>query len=191
MPTKVDPIVTDLKLLKKKSRQTTWAEVEKLNIIERIKAANETAWTKGAGLAAIQIGERLRVCWLRSIELGKEWTLVNPVIISQKEPVIVTKEGCLSIPGVWSQTMRCHVIQVRHLGKEGPEVTDFKGFPAIVIQHEVDHMDGILNLERRYFPPYKGPRNEPCPMCLKKGVTIKYKKCKEHFEKITEAEVIK
>ncbi|MCK4579393.1 MAG: peptide deformylase [Candidatus Marinimicrobia bacterium] len=167
-----DRIITNFKLLKKVSRPTTWKEIEKLNLIERLKTANETAWTKGVGLAAIQIGIPIRAAWFMDGD-KKDIILVNPTITKATSPIIVPKEGCLSIPDVWSQTRRYNEITVTTLTEKGPATLEFLEFNAIVVQHEVDHMNGILNLGRRYIPPLRVGRNEPCP--CKSGK--KYKKC--------------
>ncbi len=168
---KADPIITDLKALRKKSIPTKWEYIEKINLIDRLRASNETAWTKGVGLAAMQIGVYSRVVWFKDDE--KEYVLVNPTIIDYSEPVVNPKEGCLSMPDVWTMVKRFYKITVRHLGKEGWETIDFKGFNATVVQHEIDHMNGVLNIDRRYIPPQKVGRNDPCPC----GSKIKYKKC--------------
>ena len=179
-----DPIITNLKALRKHSRPTNWEEIEKLDLIARLKASNETAWTKGIGLAAMQIGIYIRAAWFIDPIKNVEYTLVNPVITKATTPVIVPREGCLSIPNMWPATKRYHEITVQTLGKEKMETLEFSGFLAIVVQHEVDHMNGVVNTQRRYIPPILVGRYEPCPECLKKGITIKYKKCKAHFEKV-------
>jgi len=167
----IDPIITDRKILNQKSLPTTWEHIEEINLVERLKASNETAWTKGVGLAAIQIGLPIRALWFT--DQGKDYVLVNPVFLKASGPIIVPKEGCLSIPDVWTATKRFNNVTVRFLGKEGSETVDFSGFPAIVVQHEIDHLNGMLNTERRYIPPQKVGRNDPCPC----GSGKKYKKC--------------
>lgn len=168
----IDSIVTKENILRKKSKPTTWGKIRELELIERLKASNDTAWTKGVGLAAIQIGVPLQVSWF--IIGDKEYILVNPVITKAEIPVVVPKEGCLSLPDIWVQTKRYRDIRVRTLTEEGTEeILSFSGFPAIVVQHEIDHMHGILNIDRVYVPPEKVERNAPCPC----GSGKKYKKC--------------
>lgn len=168
-----DPIITDMKALRKMSKPTTWEKVRELNLIERLKRSNDTAWTKGAGLAAMQIGEFVRMSWFINGE--EDVIMVNPVITKADKHIIVPKEGCLSIPHIWSQTRRYLNITVKMAveGQKEPITRDFEGFPAIVVQHEIDHMNGVVNLQRRYFPPQVVGRNQPCP--CKSGK--KYKKC--------------
>jgi hypothetical protein len=58
-----DVIVINTTLLRERSKLTSWAECKEKNLFERLKVATGTAWCKGSGLAAIQIGERLRAAW--------------------------------------------------------------------------------------------------------------------------------
>jgi len=168
---KIDPIITDMEVLHKMSKPTSWDEIKKLNLIERLKESTKTAWVTGIGLAAIQIGIRLRMAWF--ILEGKEYVLVNPAIVATSSPVIVPREGCLSIPNVWSQTRRFHNITIRTISPKGMDTLEFSGLAAIIVQHEIDHMNGVLNLQRRYFPEKRVGRNSPCPC----GSGKKYKKC--------------
>ena len=98
---------------------------------------------------------------------------INPKITQIAEPIVVPKEGCLSIPDNWVQTKRFRKITVTTLTDEGIKSMEFSGFLAIVVQHEMDHMYGILNVDRRYIPPPVVGRNEKCPC----GSGLKYKKC--------------
>lgn len=166
-----DKIITDPKILQKKSIPTTWKEIDELNLIARLKEANNHSWTLGCGLAAVQIGIFLQVAWYT--DLDKEYTLVNPKIISGATPIINPKEGCLSIPGHWLATRRYHELEIETLGREKYEKRTVVGFEAIIVQHEVDHMHGIVNTQRRYTPKKVAGRNDPCPC----GSGKKYKKC--------------
>ena len=166
-----DPIITDRKALAKHSKPTTWDEVKELDLLNRLKASNDTAWTKGVGLAAMQIGEYVRMAWF--MYEGKDVILINPVIQEKNHPNIVPREGCLSIPDQWIPTRRYNKILIMTFIEEKPVPMEFEGFPAIVVQHEIDHMNGVLNTARRYTPPQVTGRNEPCPC----GSGKKYKKC--------------
>lgn len=136
----MESIVTDQKALRQLSKDTTFKEVEDLKIISRIQAANKTAWVPGAGLAAIQIGILLRVGWYRS-DAG-EGILLNPVIL-KKFGTQEKYEGCLSIPDKYTLVERAYQIEYLTNGKRRKAI----GFIARVIQHEIDHMDGILNID--------------------------------------------
>jgi peptide deformylase len=130
-------IVTDISVLHQVSKPTTQEEVKELNLISRLREANKTAWTKGAGLAAIQIGIPLRFSWY--IYQGKERVLFNPSILNRWGED-VQEEGCLSIPNKWIKIKRAYTIEYVSNGKK----KRVSGFEARLIQHEIDHMDGKL-----------------------------------------------
>ena len=133
-------IITDEKILHQVSRNTSWEEVGQLQLVQRIKEALPLAWTKGCGLAAIQIGAPLSFAWF--IFNGKEECLLNPVIITR---IGYHKdiEGCLSIPNKRTEKMRAYEIEYMSDGKKKRA----KGLKARIIQHEIDHMNGILNID--------------------------------------------
>jgi peptide deformylase len=137
----VDKIITDKKTLRQKSRETSWAEIKELDLTKRLRDANKTAWTPGCGLAAIQIGVPVRYAWF--IHKGKEYHLLNPEII-QRWGSEKTVEGCLSIPNKWTPVTRSVTISYTSNGKKKKAW----GFLARIIQHEIDHMDGILNIDK-------------------------------------------
>ena len=135
-------IITDPNKLATISKPTTWGEVERLNLINRLRAANDTAWCPGCGLAAIQIGVPLRFAWYKW--RGREHTIMNPEIVSLSGKYKRHEEGCLSIPDKWSRVYRHYKIVYMN---DGTRKTA-KGLRARIIQHEIDHMNGILNTDR-------------------------------------------
>ena len=102
---------------------------------------------EGVGLAAPQIASPLR---LAVIEIdGKRTVLINPKITSFSREKILFEEGCLSLPGEFFLVERSERITVRYEDEEGREVKRrASGLFAIVVQHEVDHLDGILICDR-------------------------------------------
>jgi peptide deformylase len=101
----------------------------------------------GVGLAATQLGVVQRVL---VYEVDDDpVTLVNPRIVAASRETEVAEEGCLSLPGMNLQVERAVVIHVRARDVRGRRL-DFEaeGLEARVIQHETDHLDGILILER-------------------------------------------
>lgn len=101
----------------------------------------------GVGLAANQVGvlERIIVA-----DPGDErcLVLVNPEIVAS-EGTDVDVEGCLSIPGVTGYVERALRIRVRGLDERGrPLELDAEGFLARIVQHEIDHLDGVLFIDR-------------------------------------------
>lgn len=97
----------------------------------------------GAGLAAPQVGRSERVC-LVQIE-KKLIPLINPEILWRDPIAVLGEEGCLSLPGLWLQVPRSVAITLRYIDTLGKEQERrYKNFAARVIQHELDHLDGIL-----------------------------------------------
>lgn len=141
-----DMIVTDNKILRQVSVDATVDEVERINLVSRLKEANKIAWTAGAGLAAIQIGVPLRVAWYT--HKGREHVLFNP-IIENKWGVDTKEEGCLSIPCMWVRVSRAWTVEVINTGKRRKGRRTVSGFEARLIQHEIDHMNGILITDKR------------------------------------------
>lgn len=108
--------------------------------------------SNGVGLAAPQVGENIRVivCLLNQgskNELVAE--MINPVITRFSEEIKVDEEGCLSLPGQFGNVARHAEITVRYFDLKGEErVLQLKGLNAVIIQHEVDHLDGVLFTDR-------------------------------------------
>lgn len=107
---------------------------------------------KGIGLAANQVGIPLKMAvidvdWPKT---GNRSTrvLINPIILA-KEDLIDFEEGCLSIPGEHDTTRRYNRVTVRYKNRQGQEeYLAAEGLLAVAIQHEVDHLNGIIYLER-------------------------------------------
>ena len=142
-----DQIITSLKKLRKISKPTTPQEVRELELVRRLREANKTAWTKGCGLAAIQIGIPLRFAWFKWGE--QSFVLANPEIVSFHGSFKAKEEGCLSIPHTWIRKKRWYKIKytMDGFGEKG-RVYIAKNFKARIIQHEIDHMNGILNIDK-------------------------------------------
>ena len=102
----------------------------------------------GIGLAAPQVGVSLRVIALDD-EHGKGPTaLINPVITASRGQV-AGEEGCLSLPGVFGEVVRAEWVSVKAQDREGRSLSfEAQGLLARVIQHEIDHLDGILFIDR-------------------------------------------
>jgi len=75
--------------------------------------------------------------------------MINPEIVKKSQFTVLGEEGCLSVPEQRGQVVRAETIQVRYLTLNGDqaEVT-YTGFPARIVQHEIDHLDGILFVDR-------------------------------------------
>jgi peptide deformylase len=101
----------------------------------------------GAGLAANQIGVPLRVCVVKGDD-NQIWGLVNPEIV-KTDGVQVGNEGCLSYPGWVGEVARHEMVLVKGRNRRGKEVRiKSTGFTARAFQHELDHLDGVLFIDR-------------------------------------------
>ena len=102
-----------------------------------------------AGLAATQLGIMNRVFVYRADVDGPVLALVNPELEWTSEETDSAEEGCLSIPGIWIEVARPARIRMRGLDEQGAEVVLEAEMPeARVLQHELDHLDGVLTLDR-------------------------------------------
>ena len=102
----------------------------------------------GIGLAAPQVGIPLRLMVVSDETTREARALVNPVIVEQHGEV-TAEEGCLSIPGIFAPVTRAAVVRVEARDLTGAVTTlEGRGLLARVLQHELDHLDGILFIDR-------------------------------------------
>lgn len=116
---------------------------------------------QGVGLAAPQVGKNLAIFIMKPFLKSETEVFINPKIIMIEDGLPEKKkaeeddeedeklEGCLSIPHVWGPVRRAAKVQVQYLDLTGEMQTRwFSGFKAIIIQHEMDHLKGILFTRR-------------------------------------------
>lgn len=122
------------------------AEIRQLvdDLFETMRAA------KGVGLAANQVGVAQRVA---VVDIGEEFgpplVLINPRIVESGDETESAEEGCLSIPDVYAEVERPYSIVLEAMDRDGqPYRIPVAGFKARAVQHEIDHLDGILFLDR-------------------------------------------
>ena len=113
------------------------------DLFETMRAA------RGVGLAANQVGVARRVA---VVDVGEDdpppLVLINPVIVHRDEAGETAEEGCLSIPDIFGDVERPAGVVVDALDREGrPYRVEARGYKARAIQHEIDHLDGILFLD--------------------------------------------
>ena len=103
----------------------------------------------GIGLAAPQIGQDLQVFIANpSQERGREVVVVNPVLESAEGRATII-EGCLSVPNVWERVRRAARVTLRGQDAQGEALSiEAHGLLAIVLQHELDHLQGRLFIDR-------------------------------------------
>ncbi len=109
----------------------------------------------GVGLAANQVGVSLQIFVVQKDPADKPLFVVNPEILQIEEKKTASAkeekelEGCLSIPRIWSPIKRAEKIRISYQDLEGnKKEQEFKGLDAIIIQHEIDHLQGILFTQR-------------------------------------------
>ncbi len=147
------------KSLRERSREVTKIDKKILELIEDMQdtlAAQQDP--EGVGLAAPQIGKNLRIFLMKYD--GKEKIVINPKISDMDETKEVAKkgkgkkrekllEGCLSLPHYYGPLKRSRKLTLTYQDETGKKVTEsFTGFLAQIVQHEVDHLDGILFIDR-------------------------------------------
>ncbi len=144
-------LITDMKYLRQLSKPVLISQVEKYKeerktLEEVIRDLEDTLkeLKTGIGLTAIQIGIPLQAAIIR---IGnKKIDLINPKILEREDRIRYRGEVCLSLPGITVDTARHDCITFENNGKRyGAE-----GLEAVCIQHEVDHLNGILITDRKW-----------------------------------------
>lgn len=111
----------------------------------------------GCGLAAPQVGQSIRVLVVNGDDLAETYpdlkgfsrTMINPVILEESEETSEYNEGCLSLPNLDAEVIRPRKITVRYFNEEFNEVEEsFDDFASRMIQHEYDHLEGIVYTDR-------------------------------------------
>ena len=134
----IQPIVTDILFLQQKSQEASPADLTIGQDLQDTLLAHQDACV---GLAANMIGVQKRII-IVSLGFG-HLVLYNPVLISKAKPY-KTEESCLSLQGS-RPTTRYEDIVIRYRNQDWQEVTmPFTGFAAQIIQHEVDHLEGVI-----------------------------------------------
>ena len=105
----------------------------------------------GIGLAAIQVGVPKRVAVIDLDPSGpdsKPLYLVNPRIVAMSEELTLHNEGCLSVPDFWEDVNRASRLTVEYTDEKGrPQTLEADGLLAIALQHEIDHINGLLFID--------------------------------------------
>lgn len=109
-------------------------------------------YAKGLGLAANQVGRALRAFAIDLSQfdvLAEPKVLVNPEIMENSGNLITAEEGCLSFPGLYQTIERAEKVTIKSLDLDGKEYFfEATGLVARVIQHEIDHLDGVLFIDK-------------------------------------------
>lgn len=134
----------------------------------------------GVGLAAPQVGKSLRIFLVKPTPKSKILVCINPEILSKSDELKPLKrpknsknkragtlEGCLSLPTIWGTVLRSPKIKLQYLDEKGTKhAQTFTDFAATIVQHEIDHLDGILFPKRvleqkgKLYKSYKNEEGE-------------------------------
>jgi peptide deformylase len=146
-------------VLRERAREVGSEEIDSAAIRELIDDLIETKRaTHGAGIAANQVGEPVRVAIVEVEEGNPRYpykppvpltVMINPTLEPVGDETIEINEGCLSVPDLRGSLPRHLAVTVRYLDREGKEHEEVKrGLTAGTFQHEVDHLDGTLFVDR-------------------------------------------
>lgn len=108
---------------------------------------------RGVGLAAPQVGIQKRILVINPTgdpaQASEELALVDPILVDRSGAPIRMEEGCLSFPGIFAEIERPDRCRVKALDVQGkPIEMELEGFPSRVVQHEYDHLEGVLLVDR-------------------------------------------
>jgi peptide deformylase len=143
-------------VLREKSKEVAF-DKKTSELVETLKntLVDDQGKLVGAGLSAVQIGIPKRVFVVYSNNSKRILTFINPQItwyskrLTDGLPGKHKYEGCLSLPNKWSIIKRSKDIKVSYLAENGqPQTRKFSGVVATIIQHEYDHLDGVLFIDR-------------------------------------------
>ncbi len=165
-------------VLRAKSQELSKEQILSSSIQNLIEYMRETVRdAPGVGLAAPQVGESLQLAVIEDkAEYQKALTetelkergrtevpfhvLVNPVIEFSSEPIATFFEGCLSLPGFTALVPRAREIRVRCLDHQGePRIIEASGWYARILQHEIDHLNGTLYIDRMHARSFSSLEN--------------------------------
>lgn len=144
-------------ILRKKAKRVTKKKLQDPKLQELIKRMFYTIRGIGVGLAAPQVEESLRLIVvnippserLKGEDPVNKMVLINPSIVHCSKKKAQSWEGCLSLPSIIGLVPRHQSVTVEWMDEKGEKhVREFKGFPAFVVQHEIDHLQGILYVDR-------------------------------------------
>jgi len=140
-------------ILRQIGRDLTPAEVHDPKFSQLITDLTETMYDKdGVGIAAPQVGQSVKICVIAkdfTPEKTSDLILINPVWEKRTKARVSGEEGCLSVPHTYGKVRRYKKISVKALSENGtPIIFDANDFFARIIQHEVDHLNGILFIDK-------------------------------------------
>ncbi len=134
-------------ILRKKCKKVEKIDFEIKKLVEDLIETMQK--NQGIGLSAPQVGVLKRVIVIQTKDGARDF--INPQILKKSKRKETLEEGCLSFPGIYLKIKRPAEIEIAAQSLEGPIEEKFSGLEARVLQHEIDHLDGILILDRLSF----------------------------------------
>jgi len=137
------------KVLRGKARPLASDELNTPALLKLVKDMVHTMYdAKGVGLAAPQIGIDKQIIIVAPPD-EEPMAIINPEIVKRSITTSPSEEGCLSVPGTWGFVRRANSLIVKGLTPEGkPFKMNAKGFTATIFQHECDHLNGVLFIDK-------------------------------------------
>lgn len=143
------PIVKDpTTSLRQRSQEVEVSEIQTPEFQAFLdKLARTMIVEDGVGIASPQVGKNIRAIVV-NMPKGPE-CFMNPEIVKKSQAMEASDEGCLSVPGKYGVVQRHKKVTLRALNRHGRRIEfEVKAFPAIIFQHEIDHLDGVLFIDK-------------------------------------------
>lgn len=163
-------------VLSKKAKEFDFLNNKKAlpKILEEMEEALLTASDpKGVGLAAPQIGISLAIFMTKPTDKSKISVFINPLVLEtdelekKRKKGVKKLEGCLSLPDIWGEVLRSPSVKISYFDKNGNLIIKkFSGFMATIVQHEIDHLNGVLfpkhvlEQKGKLYKSYKNKKGE-------------------------------
>src|SRR5690606_12845408 len=144
-------VESELQILKSVSKDIKPKTKDLDILINRMYLAVTHPTDGGVGIAAPQVGINRNVIWVQRFDkIGEPFEVyINPKIVWKSELMRKGGEGCLSIPNQRGDVFRHYTIEIEYQDKKGKKHSEIiEGFTAVIFQHEIDHLNGILFTDR-------------------------------------------
>jgi len=144
------------KLLRQESKDISTEEIKTPqfqefldNLLYTAQHSEEQGNVPAGGIAAVQVGEHKNVFFILNYDTNQWEVFINPKIEIEEFLKTTTKEGCLSVPDILGDVTRYLKIKIKYQNRKGEwEVKKYEGLNAVSIQHEGDHLEGVLFIDK-------------------------------------------
>lgn len=119
------------------------------NLLYTAQHSEEQGNVPAGGIAAVQVGEHKRVFFVLNYDTNQWEVFINPKIEIEEFLKTTTREGCLSVPDVLGDVTRYLKVKIKYQNRDGAwETKRYEGLNAVSIQHEADHLEGVLFIDK-------------------------------------------